>query len=68
MSQKFDVVVYEMRSRKVESVIGKNMPRSKGSFHTAEKRLDTAFSRINLERYSACIVEAGKYSVGDVLP
>jgi hypothetical protein len=35
-------------------------------FHNAEKRLETALSRIN-EHYGAVIVPAGKYRKGDKL-
>ncbi len=63
----FDVVIYEMSTRKVESIIGKSMKRE-GTYYSAERRVDTAFSRINLDRYSACMVEAGRFAIGDVLP
>jgi len=66
-SELFDVVIVDMQTRIVESVVGKSMRRTQG-FYNAEKRLETAFGRINLDRYTAYIVPAGKYKEGDVLP
>ena len=66
-SELFDVVIVDMQTRIVESIVGKNMRRTQG-FHNAEKRLETAFGRINLDRYTADIVPAGQYKQGDVLP
>ena len=63
----FDVVIYDMETRKVESVIGKSIRRHAGTYN-AERRLETAFTRINLDRYSAEIVPTGKYEVGSILP
>lgn len=61
----FDVVIYEIDSRRVDTIAGKNL-RESGSFHTADKRLDTVLPRLN-DQYSAAIVPAGKYSVGSVI-
>lgn len=62
----YDVVIYEIATRKVDTIAGKDLPES-GSFHTVGKRLETVLPRLN-EYYSCRSVEAGKYQVGDVLP
>jgi len=67
MSELFDVVIFDMESRKVVSMIGSNLRRDGGT-HNAERRLETALGRINLDGYSAEIVPAGVYQVGSVLP
>lgn len=67
VSELFDVVIYDMESRKIESIIGKGMKRF-GDHNSAERRLDTAYQRINVDRYGAEIVETGTLKVGDVLP
>ena len=63
----FDVVIFDMETRKVESVVGKALRKNTGHYN-AERRLESAFNRINLDRYRADIVPAGKYEVGSVLP
>ena len=65
----YDVVIYEKATRKVASVIGKNLKRFDGTGsgrNTAELRAQTGRERIN-EHYECEIVEAGKYKNGDVL-
>ena len=62
----YDVVIYEIATRKIDTIAGSRLPES-GSFHTVGKRLATVAPRLN-GSYSCCAVEAGKYSVGDVLP
>jgi hypothetical protein len=61
----YDVVIYEKATRKVASVIGRDMRLCEG-FYNATKRRETALGRIN-DNYGAAIVEAGKYDEGDVL-
>jgi hypothetical protein len=68
--QLYDVVIYEKATRKIDTIIGKNMKRWDGTGsgrNTAELRVQTGQERIN-ERYECEIVEAGKYRKGDVLP
>ena len=68
--QLFDVVIYEKATRRIDSVIGKNMRRwgANGSGrNTADLRQQTGREKIN-DRYECEIVEAGKYREGDVLP
>ena len=60
----YDVIIYELDTGKVESIPGKNMALNKG-FQNAQKRLETVYQRIN-GRYSAAIVDAGKFKIGDV--
>lgn len=62
----FDVVIYEIATRKIDTIAGTNLPES-GSFHTVDKRMETVWPRLN-EHYSVRAVEAGKYAKGDVLP
>jgi hypothetical protein len=64
-TKRFDVVIYNIESRKIVAIIGRDLPRSEG-FHNAEKRLETAFQRIN-DDYSAAIVKSKKYNEGDTL-
>ena len=61
-----DVVIYEIATRKVESIAGRDMQPT-GSFHTVDKRLATVSERLN-EHYDCMAVPAGKYNKGDVLP
>ena len=65
--KRFDVVIFDMDTREVQSVIGKNLRRDGGT-HNAERRLETAFTRINLDKFSAEIVPAGKFPEGSILP
>jgi len=61
----FDVVIYEMASRKVVEFAGRALRQDNG--HTnAEKRASTVSPRLN-ERFNVAIVPCGKYAVGDVL-
>lgn len=62
--QLFDIVIYEIATGIISSFGGKAMRRDTG-FHNAEKRLDTVHSRIS-DDFSAAIVEAGEYRIGDV--
>lgn len=62
----FDVVIFNMETRKIVSIVGKSL-RRKGGTHNAERRLETALGRIDLDHYSVEIVTAGKYDVGGIL-
>jgi hypothetical protein len=61
---RYDVIIYCIETGIVDTVAGKDMRLSSGSFHTAEKRLSTVLPRLN-ELYDAQIVPTGKYKVGD---
>lgn len=61
----WDVVIVEIATGKVESIVGKSMYRTKG-FYNAEKRAESAISRLN-DNFTARIVPTGKYPVGSVL-
>lgn len=63
---RYDVVIYEIASSKVYSVIGTNMSRNAG-FHNAERRRETVISSID-DGYGVRIVPAGRFAKGDVLP
>jgi len=68
--QRYDVVIYEKATRKIDAIIGKNMKSWDGTGNgrnTAELRIQTGLERIN-DRYECVMVEAGKYQKGDVLP
>ncbi|MGV0949259.1 MAG: hypothetical protein ACOYB3_01210 [Azonexus sp.] len=62
---KQDVVIYEIETRIVESVVGRNLD-DKG-FHTVDKRVETVAGRLN-DRFDVMAVPAGKYDKGSVLP
>ena len=68
--QLYDVVIYEIATRKIDAIIGKSMKRWNGTGsgrNTAEFRQQTAEERIN-DRYAVEIVEADKFHKGDLLP
>jgi hypothetical protein len=64
--KRWDVLIIEDATRKVETVAGTNLP-EKGSFHTVGKRLETVCVRIN-DNFDAIAVPAGKFKKGDVIP
>ncbi len=61
-----DVVIYPYHSRVIEAIVGERMPLLDG-FYNAEKRRNTALSRIN-DHYGVAIILTGRYTLGDVLP
>jgi len=61
----YDVIIYHLETKSVDAIVGEKMPLDKG-FYNAEKRLVTAFGRIN-SNYCAMIVDTGKYKKGDVV-
>ncbi len=66
----FHVVIFEIATRKIDSVIGTNMKLWDGTGsgrNTAELRQQTGQERVN-DRYAVEIVDAGKYAVGSILP
>lgn len=60
MNTQFDVVVIEIATGKIASIIGTGLDEAR-----AEKRIETGISRIN-ENYFVDMLPAGKYKVGDV--
>ena len=62
--QLYDVIIYEIATGKIDAIVGERMQRYKG-YYNAEKRLETAFMRIN-DRFNVEIVESGRYKKGDV--
>lgn len=66
----FDVVVYEIATRKIESMIGKNMRQWDGTGsgrYTAEMRRQTGQQNVN-DQFDVAIVPAGQFKKGDALP
>ena len=63
--QLYDVVVFEVASRKVDHIAGRNLT-DKG-FHTVDRRLQTVAGRLN-DNYDVEAVPAGRYKPGDILP
>lgn len=61
----YDVVIYETATNLIESIVGRDLRLNEG-FYNAEKRAETAWSRVN-DRYAVAIVAAGAYSEGDTL-
>jgi len=64
--QLYDVVIYEIATRKISAIVGRNLKES-GHSHSVESRLEVVLPRLN-EHYDAIEVEPGKYKKGDVLP
>jgi hypothetical protein len=67
---RYDVVIYEKSTRKIDAIIGRGMKSFDGSGNgrnTAELRVQTGQERIN-DRFECEMVKAGKYQKGDVLP
>jgi hypothetical protein len=65
----FDVVIYELASRKIDAIIGKDMSLWDGTGtgrNTADLRKQTGEERIN-DRFAVAIVPTGKYQKGDVI-
>jgi hypothetical protein len=58
--KQFDVVIVEIATGKIASVIGRVMNEKE-----AERRLETGLSRIN-ENFFVDIVPANQYKVGDI--
>lgn len=63
-AERFDVVIWSHEEHKVVSIVGRNM-RYEGGRDNAQRRLETAVSRTNLDKYTAEIVPAGMYEIGD---
>lgn len=66
----FDVVIYEISTRKIDSVIGKNMRRHDGTGsgrNTADMRVQTGRECCH-GKYDATMVPAAKFKEGSVLP
>lgn len=64
--KRYDVVIYEIESRKIDTIAGTNLEES-GRHNSVESRLEVVLPRLN-DRYSAMEVEAGRYKKGDLLP
>ena len=64
--ERFDVVIFEVTTRKVTNMAGTNLPET-GSFHTVSKRMETVQERIN-DHYGVLAVPAGTVEVGDTIP
>jgi hypothetical protein len=62
---RYDVVIYEITTRTVESVIGENLLLRTGHYN-AERRANTGLERIN-EHYDVAIVPTGEYKKGDYI-
>lgn len=59
-------MVFEINTRKVTNIVGKDMEKNKGHYN-AERRLNTILERMN-ENYDAAIVPAGSLKLGDTIP
>ncbi len=66
MDQQYDVVIFEAATRTVDTVVGRNMPLEAGDSN-ARRRHKTVADRLNAD-FGACVVEAGSYPVGSVVP
>lgn len=68
--ERFDVVIFHKETRKIESIVGRDMRRWDGTGsgrNTVELREETARERIN-GRYDVAAVLTGKFNEGDILP
>lgn len=68
--QLHDVVIYEIATRTIDAVIGRNMKSWDGNGSgrgTAEMRVQTGQERIN-DRFDCVMVAAGTLQRGDTLP
>lgn len=63
--EKFDVVIYEVATRKVTNVVGRDLGET--GFHTVDRRVATISSRLN-DRFDVEAVPAGTVKIGDTLP
>lgn len=61
--QRYDVVVFEVDTGKIDQIAGTDMPLTSGSFHTAIKRRNAVLERIN-DLYDVAIVRAGSHVKG----
>lgn len=66
MEPRYDVVVFDIATREVSAIVGRNLHRDKGHSN-AERRLETAHARIN-DAYDAAIVPMDSLEVGMVVP
>jgi hypothetical protein len=65
--QRFDVVVYAIETKIVDSIVGKSLEyHREGYGESATKRVATMLGRMN-DAYNAAIVKTGTYSAGDEL-
>jgi len=69
-TERYDVVIYEKVTRKIDAIIGRDMRSWDGETgtgrNTAEMRMQTGLERVN-ELFGVSMVPAGKYQKGDVL-
>lgn len=67
MSERYDVIIYELATGEVASIIGRDMRAWDGTGsrrNTAEMRMQTGMERIN-DRYECVMVRAGSCKEGD---
>lgn len=64
-TEKWDVVIFEIKTRTVESMAGEDMKLDTGH-HNAQRRYETVSPRLN-DHYSPAIVPAGKYQKGSII-
>jgi hypothetical protein len=60
-----DVIVWELGTRKVHAILGTRLPLEGGTIN-AQRRLETAYERIDLNHFTADIVPHGMYEAGDL--
>lgn len=64
-SELFDVVIYEIDSRKVVTIVGRGL--TEKGFHSVDRRIETVNQRLN-EAYDVVSVPAGFCKEGYILP
>jgi hypothetical protein len=63
--ERFDVVIFEIETREVDTIAGANLP-ADGNGENARRRVRTVEPRLN-DRYAVTAVPAGAYAVGDIM-
>jgi hypothetical protein len=63
-SDRRDVVVYQIETRKITNIVGRDLGST--GHHTYTKRVDTLLERCN-EHYGVAAVPVGKYKVNDLI-
>lgn len=63
--KRYDVVVFEIDTRKVTNILGKNL--GEAGYHNVDNRLGTVCSRLS-DDFDAEAVPTGTVKVGDILP
>jgi len=70
VEERWDVVIFNVESRKVAEIIGTNLlsvTNPNCGFHSVEKRMDATIGQMN-DAFDVKKVPTGTVKIGDVLP